>query len=207
MTRIKICGITNMEDAAAAASLGADAIGFIFADSPRRIDPDQARKISAAVSPLVGKVGVFVNESPDIIRKMAEYCGLTAVQLYGPAAWPPAEKISCPTIPAFRVRDGSVLDEIRCFLPPFFLLDTFSGNGAGGTGRSFDWEIARRANAFGRVILAGGLRADNIELALQSALPYAVDVSSGIELSPGKKDIRKMETFIKKVRQWDCRTS
>lgn len=207
MTRIKICGITNREDAEAAVSFGADAIGYVFAASPRRIDAVKAREISAAVSPLIGKVGVFVGESPQTIRETAEYCGLTAVQVYGHAKRQSWNKFGFLVIPAYRVSDESVLEDLRRHPLPLFLLDTFSDGSAGGTGRSFDWEIARRAKAFGQVIVAGGLTADNIEQALQTVHPYAVDVSSGIEKSPGKKDITKMETFIKKVRQWDCRTS
>ncbi len=206
MTRIKICGITDIDDALAAASLGADAIGLVFAESPRRIELETARAISYALPPLVGKVGVFVNESAETIRKTAEFCHLTAVQLHGDEPSSLIKSIGIPAIKAFRVHDESVLERISRYGVPSFLLDTFNGRRAGGTGVSFDWEIARMAKACGNVILAGGLSADNIEDALNIVRPYAVDVSSGVEKSPGRKDIRKVELFIKKVRQWDYRT-
>lgn len=207
MTRIKICGITNVEDAMAAVKLGADAIGFVFAGSQRKIDRDTARKISQCLPPFVSKIGVFVDEQSEEVRETAGYCGLDAVQLHGDESPAYLEALNLPVIKAFRVKDHSILEQIRVYNLPHILLDTYVGDQSGGTGKSFDWDIARQANALGRVILGGGLNGDNIENALITACPFAVDVSSGVEASPGKKDMRKLETFITKVRLWDNRTN
>ncbi len=191
----------------AAVKLGADAIGFVFAGSQRKIDRDTARKISQCLPPFVSKIGVFVDEQSEEVRETAGYCGLDAVQLHGDESPAYLEALNLPVIKAFRVKDHSILEQIRVYNLPHILLDTYVGDQSGGTGKSFDWDIARQANALGRVILGGGLNGDNIENALITACPFAVDVSSGVEASPGKKDMRKLETFITKVRLWDNRTN
>jgi len=205
MGMIKICGITNLNDALTSVELGADAVGFVFAKSPRQADPETVREIVKCLPPFVTKVGVFVDEKPEKVEKTAHYCGLNMVQLHGSESSAYLEEIDLPAIKAFRVRDLSILEYLRGFCLPYFLLDTFVEDQAGGTGKSFDWQIAKKAGSLGKVILGGGLNPDNVEEALAVAQPFAVDVSSGVEASPGKKDIPKLETFIKKVRMWDNR--
>jgi phosphoribosylanthranilate isomerase len=203
VTRIKICGITTIDDALAAVEFGADAIGLVFAASRRKVDMETAREIVQRLPPFVGAIGVFVDEHPETVREVALYCGLNGVQLHGNESLLSYDNLDLTTIKAFRVKDESILEIIgRCRLS-HFLLDTYTANQAGGTGRAFDWDIARRAGSMGKVILAGGLNTDNIENALDVARPYAVDVSSGVEVSPGRKDRHKLEAFIKKVRLWD----
>lgn len=206
MTRVKICGITNKSDALAAVSLGADAVGFVLAPGPRRIEAARVREICDVLPPLVARIGVFVDETTETIIKTARSCRLTAVQLHGNETKSQIDEIECPVIKAFRVRDGAVVKDIKRFGLTYFLLDTYCVAQVGGTGKIFDWDIARQAKELGHVILAGGLNAENIEEALETVKPFAVDINSGVEASPGKKDIRKMETLIRKVRLWDNRT-
>lgn len=205
MTRIKVCGITNAEDAMLAVALGADAVGFVFADSPRRIDVSPAREIIGGLPPFVGRVGVFVNEAPEVIRDTVACCGLDAVQLHGDEDPRYVRSFGFPVIKTFRVNRYSVIGEIRRYGLTHFLLDTYIPDRAGGTGTSFDWKIAREAAALGQVILSGGLNAENVAAALACVHPYAVDVCSGVEAYPGKKDSRKLESFIREVRLWDSR--
>jgi len=207
MTRIKICGITRNEDALAAARMGADALGFVFAESPRRISPDRAREIISGLPPFLTTVGVFVNEAADKVNEVCRFCGLNLVQLHGDEDGAYMARLGRPAIRAFRVKDGDVLNEIKRLEPGIFILDAFDGERAGGTGKTFDWTIAEKAAHLGRVILSGGLGARNITSALETVRPYAVDVSSGVESAPGVKDHRKMEEFIQEVRHWDSRTS
>jgi phosphoribosylanthranilate isomerase len=207
MIRIKICGITNLEDARMAADIGADALGFVFAESPRRIDPDMAKRIIRSLPPFINKVGVFVNEHPDIIRNIYRYCGLSVVQLHGDEDLDYIRNCPFPVIKAFKVRGESILDQIMAFNLACYLLDTFDAHHAGGTGRKFDWRIAKAATQIGKVILSGGLDNTNIKDALAEVNPYAVDVSSGVEKSPGKKDKNKLETFIHEVKNWDSLTN
>jgi phosphoribosylanthranilate isomerase len=203
MTRIKICGITNLSDALTAVELGADAVGFIFAESPRQVDMETAREIIKSLPPFLSRVGVFVNEKPEDIQSTVKYCGLTMVQLHGNESPSYLKALDLPFIKAFRVHDHSILEHLREYKLSHFLLDTYVGNQAGGTGKSFDWEIAQKAGRLGKVILGGGLNNDNIENALDMVHPFAVDVSSGVEAYPGKKDTHKLEAFIRKVKAWD----
>lgn len=205
MTRIKICGITNKEDSLQAVELGADAIGFIFAESSRRIDPEKARAISFTLPPFINKVGVFTDSMHNEIERIINYCRLDTVQLHNTEAID--NGFSVPTIRVFQIGDNEVIETIRELKINCFLLDTYDKKLSGGTGRSFDWEIARKATRFGKVILAGGLNHLNIRQALDAVHPYAVDVSSGIEERPGKKDHQKMRLFINEVRNWDSQTS
>jgi phosphoribosylanthranilate isomerase len=206
MTRIKICGITNSEDAVLASDLGADALGFVFANSPRRITPQLARRIVLSLPPFLVKVGVFVNEGIDEVRKIYHDCGLNFVQLHGEEDENYINSLSLPTIKAFRVADHRILDEIGRFDSNCFLLDAYDQVRPGGTGRSFDWEIAKRAAKIGKLILSGGLDSLNVRGALEKVRPYGVDVSSGVERKPGVKDPAEMQRFIKEVREWDSQT-
>jgi phosphoribosylanthranilate isomerase len=199
--RIKICGITNEEDALCAAELGADAIGFVFAPSPRQISPERAKSISMALPPFVQTVGVFVDEDPERVLATADFCHLDLLQFHGKESVNYCARYVRRVIKAVRVRDesqlqtcseyGSVVDAI--------LLDTYVSGQSGGTGRTFDWSVARKAGEYGRIILAGGLHADNVAAAINEVNPYAVDASSGLEKEPGVKDHNKMARFVQAV--------
>lgn len=203
MTKIKICGLTNRDDAKQAVKLDADALGFIFADSPRRITPETARKIIISLPSFVSKVGVFVDEDPRIIQEISDYCHLDFVQLHGEKCWEYCDSISRPFIKVFAVKDRTVLDHVRSRNLQYFMLDTSHAHLHGGTGQIFDWQIAKEASSMGQLILSGGLNPGNIKDALTVAQPYAVDICSGIEKIPGVKDIDKMKTFIEGVKIWD----
>jgi phosphoribosylanthranilate isomerase len=205
MTRIKICGITNIEDAIKAVELGAHAVGFIFSVGPRRIDPETARSISLALPPFNSKIGVFVNEEKEVIEHQVRLCRLDAIQLHGSDNHHARHSFAVPVIRAFRVANRDILTTISQSNENCFLMDTYVDRQSGGSGRTFDWSIARAATKFGRVILAGGLNNQNVTEALDIVHPYAVDVSSGVEKSPGIKDHEKMRLFIKEVQTWDNR--
>jgi len=196
MTRIKICGITSREDALAAVECGADALGFVFAESSRQIAPDRAGDIIASLPPMVTTVGVFVDESHRRVREIALRCHLNALQFHGNESPAYCRGFYRKVIKAFRVRDGSIARDLAGYDVDACLLDSPAG---GGTGRTFDWELVRGIT--GRIILAGGLTPDNVAEAIQRVRPYAVDVSSGVESEPGKKDRRLMEKFVRQVRE------
>lgn len=190
MVRVKVCGITNMEDAHLAVSLGADALGFIFAPSPRRIDPDRANDILRGLPPFVQTVGVFVNEDMAVIRKIQRSCPLNLFQLHGDESPEFCEGLMPFSVKSFQVRNDSVSERIRAYRGKSraVLLDAYSSHKRGGTGKVFDWNIALRAKALGvPLILSGGLNPENIRAAIESVSPYAVDLNSGVEESPGKK--------------------
>lgn len=198
MTRVKICGITNVDDALAAVQCGADALGFVFAESPRRIAPGEARKIISEIPPFVAAVGVFVDEPADQVWETALICRLDAFQFHGHESPGYCRSFDRKVIKAFRVKDRSVADEVAHYTVDAYLLDSSSG---GGTGRSFKWDLARGIE--NRVILAGGLTPENVGEAIRAVRPYAVDVSSGVECFSGKKDHHKIKKFIRYVRQCD----
>lgn len=203
MPRIKICGITSVEDAFAAVDNGADALGFVFfAKSPRAIEPEKARSIISSLPPFITTVGVFVDEDNDRIEQIISYTGLDAVQFHGTED-PEKCKASRKVIKAIRVRELSDLEPLKHYKSvSAFLLDTYSQNTFGGTGQVFNWEIAVNAKNFGNIILAGGLTPENIEDAIRFVKPYGVDVSSGVEGSArGKKDHIKVKQFIDKARK------
>lgn len=200
MARVKICGITNMEDALQAAACGADALGFVFFDkSPRCVTPEQVREIVPQLPSFVTTVGLFVNEAPQTIRETAAFCGLDRVQLHGDES--PEDCLLPPlrVIKALRVRDAKSLARVDDY-PGDLLLDAWSDRVYGGSGHSFDWQLARDLSAQRSIILAGGLNPDNVAEAVAALNPYAVDVSSGVELSPGKKDHDKVAEFIRRAR-------
>ena len=198
MVRVKICGITNVKDARLAARLGADALGFNFyKGSPRYIKPERARAIVAALPPFVCTVGVFVNEEPERVNEICTLCHINAAQFHGDespvtiSAVRGVAKIKC-----MRVRDERDVARCRRYHVDAFLLDAYVEGVPGGTGETFNWELARGAREFGPVILAGGLSPDNVEDAILVADPYAVDVASGVEASPGVKDKELLTEFI-----------
>lgn len=210
-TRIKVCGITRVEDARLAIEAGADALGFVFAASPRRVDRAMAREIVRALPPFVATVGVFVDEEPREVVETAAAVGLTAVQLHGDES--PAvlrelrSRMPLKMIKAFRVRaagDLARLDDYRAHCDAL-LLDAYVPGAAGGTGRTFDWELARLARAAGHpLVLAGGLTPENVSAAVRRVRPFAVDVSSGVEAAPGRKDALRVRAFVAAAREADA---
>jgi len=200
MVKVKICGITNPGDALAAVEYGADALGFVFYEkSPRYVTPQSVSKIISQLPPFVMTVGVFVNETETKINEIMHNTGLNMVQLHGDESremcniWP-------RVIKAFRMREFTDLERLRDFNVSAYLLDAYDPNIPGGTGQVFNWDIALEANEFGKVILAGGLNPENIAKAVKRVLPYAVDVSSGVEKEKGKKNMDKMKLFIEKAK-------
>ena len=199
---VKICGITSPADAQSAANAGADAIGFMFAEaSPRRLDLEQARAIAAAVPPFVARVGVFVDPSPDLVSAAIAAAGLTMLQFHGQEPPDFCGQFGLMTIKAFRMKDRSVLEGLPAYATDAWLLDSYVAGQAGGTGARFNWDLAVAARALGRpIFLAGGLTAENVAEAVQVVRPYGVDVSSGVESSPGRKDPDKIRRFISAVK-------
>lgn len=196
---VKICGITNLADALLAAELGASAIGFIFAPSPRQMTPHKVRKIVRAIPPLVKTVGVFVNEASATIKAVMQHCGLDLVQLHGDESPAFCDELMPYAIKSVRVKDESCLQTSRAYHGKVraLLLDTYSREKVGGTGKTFDWNLAIKIKKMGvPVILAGGLGPSNINLAIQTVNPYAVDVNSSIEAYPGKKDPALMKAAM-----------
>ncbi len=203
MTRIKICGITNVADALLAAELGANALGFIFyPKSPRAITPAAARQIIAQLPPLVLSVGVFVNEDAAIVLEVAEMVRLDWLQLHGEETPDYCRYLNRNVIKAIRVQDRESLAQMSPYqrIVRAFLLDTYAPGQKGGTGRTFDWSLAKAAQQYGPVILAGGLQPDNVAAAIAAAAPQAVDVASGVEAAPGKKDPEKLRAFFRAAR-------
>ena len=203
--RVKICGLTNLDDARAAIEAGADALGFIFfSGSPRYITPAAAARIIAQLPPFVSKVGVFVNEPIAPLLEVANSVGIDTIQLHGTETPNYCENLPgnrLKVIKAFRIKDQSSLLPLRDFHTSAFLLDSFVPGQLGGTGAKFNWDLAIQASAFGTpIILAGGLIPENIRDAVSKVAPYGVDVSSGVESSPGKKDHSKLRTFIAAAR-------
>lgn len=197
MVRIKICGITNLKDAMDAAGLGADALGFIFAPSPRQIEPARAKEIISKLPPWISTVGVFVNEKPERIMRIAGFAGLDMVQLHGEESPEYCAELGLKIIKAVKVKDKNNLKKIDDYNVSGIILDTYDPKLMGGTGKSFNWNLAVSAKKFGKpVILSGGLTPDNVSDAIKKVKPYGVDVSTGIEFSPGKKDFKKMKKFI-----------
>ncbi len=204
-TKVKICGITNLEDAAAAVEAGADALGFVFhPKSPRYILPALAKQIIMGLPPLVIAVGVFVDEEQQIVRSLMDDCGLELAQLHGHESAAYCHELGRPVLKALRVKDRSSFLALAEFQGRAgvrgFVLDAFSDQAYGGTGLVIDWQLAAEVARAANVLLAGGLTPDNVAKAIQSVQPYGVDVSSGVEREPGKKDHEKVRAFIRAVR-------
>jgi phosphoribosylanthranilate isomerase len=203
--RIKICGITNLDDALAAADAGADALGFVFHQaSPRCVSPAVAAAIIARLPPFVAKVGVFVDAAEDTVRRLIAECGLDTVQLHGAELPGFGRGLPAKLIKAFRVQGLESLVELPRHDTSAWLLDSFVPGQPGGTGAKFKWDLAVEAKKLGRpIILAGGLTPGNIASAVRQVRPFGVDVSSGVEAGPGRKDLRKVQQFIEAARQAD----
>lgn len=201
-TKVKICGLTSVADAQAAAAAGADMIGLMFYEgSPRHITLPQAVEISRSLSPFVLKVGVFVNPEPAQVLEAIAACGLNLLQFHGDETSEFCTQFGIMSMKALRVKDAASLDALEKYHTDAFLLDAYSKSGLGGTGEKFNWNLAVEAQKFGKpIFLAGGLTPANVADAVRQVRPFAVDVSSGVESAPGKKDAAKVQAFIEAVR-------
>ena len=198
-TRVKICGITSVADGLVAAEAGADMIGLMFYEqSPRYITLAQAVEISRALPPHVMRVGVFVNPSEDQVMRAISECQLGLLQFHGDEPSMFCTQFGVMSIKAIRVRDASSIEQLAHYQTDAFLLDAHSKSGLGGTGEKFNWDLAKAAEKYGKpIFLAGGLTPENVADAVRIVRPFAVDVSSGVESAPGKKDPAKVAAFIK----------
>jgi len=196
-TWIKICGITSAEDARMAAAAGADAVGLVFAESKRRVSLNDARAIVRMLPEGIEAVGVFVDEDPETVRDLAADLGLDGVQLHGSESPGECERLPLKTIKRFPVLPSDSRDSLRRRMEPYRVFARLLDPGA-GDGVSFDWSLAKGHS--GRLIVAGGLTPDNVASVVRMLHPFGVDVSSGVESGPGKKDPVKMHRFIEEVR-------
>jgi phosphoribosylanthranilate isomerase len=199
MVRIKVCGITNIEDARTAAEAGADAIGLVFAESPREVGVEEAREVAAALPEDILKVGVFVNEEPGEVVRIAREVGLDYVQLHGdegPEDVTAARGSGVKVIKALRVRDAADLSEIEGYGADLYLLDAYSEKARGGTGTRFDWGLAKSLKGRANILISGGLGPENVRDAVSFFEPWGVDASSSLESAPGKKDRDRVRRFV-----------
>jgi phosphoribosylanthranilate isomerase len=210
MTQVKICGLTSLQDALIAAEAGADLLGFIFyPPSPRAVTPDRAREIAESVRNAgfaVWMVGVFVDDSPDGVRRTVSLCGLDYAQLHGAESPRTVAELidsGIAIIKAFRVRDGFSPHEMACYRATAYLLDAYVAGQPGGTARTFDWQLAVQAASHFPVLLAGGLMPGNVAQAVRTVRPWGVDVASGVETAPGRKDPNRVRRFVAAVRRTD----
>jgi phosphoribosylanthranilate isomerase len=195
---VKICGLTNVADALVAAEAGADALGFVFYEpSPRSVTIEAAAEIARELPPAIVKVGVFVDAPQDLVIRAARSCALNLLQFHGEESPDYCLQFGLMSMKAFRIRDEASLRDLGAYLTDAWLLDAYAPDKAGGTGETFNWDLAVQARSFGRpIILAGGLTPLNVAEAVGRVQPYGVDVSSGVEAAPGRKDHRKIRDFI-----------
>jgi phosphoribosylanthranilate isomerase len=200
--QVKICGITNVADALAAAQAGADALGFMFFEgSPRYVSLESACEIVRALPPFVVKVGVFVNAPDDLVVEAARRCGLNILQFHGDEPPEQCLRYGLMSMKAFRISGPESLSVLESYPTDAWLLDAYSPGQLGGTGQCFNWDLAIEARKSGRpIFLAGGLTPGNVGEAVRRVQPYGVDVSSGVEAAPGKKDHAKVAAFIKNAK-------
>ena len=200
--KVKICGITSVADGLTAAEAGADLIGLMFYDqSPRYISLSTAAEIARAVPPFVMKVGVFVNPEPELVMRAIGECGLSMLQFHGEETPEFCTQFGVMSMKAFRIRDAASLVTLPDYATDAYLLDAFSSEARGGTGEKFNWDLAVEAKRFGKpILLAGGLTPKNVTAAVKQVQPFGVDVSSGVESAPGKKDVAKVRAFIAAAR-------
>jgi phosphoribosylanthranilate isomerase len=200
--KVKICGITRLQDALDACAMGADLLGFNFVpESPRYINPYNAREIIASLPPFVITVGIFADEESAVVNDMAGFLKLDAVQLHGNEDIVYCRNIRTPVIKVVRVASQSDLDGLNGFNAAALLLDSKIDGILGGSGRTFPWELASALCRGKRVFVAGGLAPDNVGVAVRTLSPYGVDTASGVEREPGIKDPVLMEKFIKEARR------
>ena len=195
---VKICGLTNLPDVEAAAAAGADLLGFVFAPaSPRRMTVAAVADLVRGLSAHVAKVGVFVNPTAELVREAISECGLGWLQIHSEETPEWCMQFGLKSVKAFPVRDEHSLHSLRLYPTDAWLLDAHVENQSGGTGKTFNWDLAVAAKQFGRpIFLAGGLTPENVADAVRRVRPFAVDVSSGVEGAPGKKDRQKVQAFI-----------
>ena len=200
--KVKICGITNLLDAQAAVTADADLLGFIFCEaSPRYMTVEKAAAIARHLPPHVVRVGVFVNPTEELVIRAMGECGLNLLQFHGDETPEFCTQFGIMSMKAFRLRDAASLEALPNYPTDAWLLDTYVEEKAGGTGKTFSWDLAIEAQKFGKpIFLAGGLAPENVAEAVRRVRPFAVDVSSGVEASPGKKDRAKVRAFISAAR-------
>jgi phosphoribosylanthranilate isomerase len=199
MVKIKVCGITNPGDARVAADAGADAIGLVFAESPRKVSVEQAREIAAALPEGIPKVGVFVDEEPEEVLRIAREVGLDYAQLHGderPEAVAEIHGGGVGVIKVLRVRDEGSLEAMERYDADLFMLDAYSEKARGGTGTRFDWGLAKAVRGYANILVSGGLSPENVREAIEFFEPYGVDASSSLEDRPGKKNGELVRRFV-----------
>ena len=200
MVFTKVCGITNPGDAREAADAGADAIGMIFAESPREVNVEEARRISVALPDGVLKVGVFVDAEPEEVLQTAREVGLDLAQLHGdetPETVAAIRGAGLPVMKALRVRNAEALAEIQSYGADLIMLDAWSTRARGGTGETFDWGLAKSVKGRGNIVVSGGLTPENVREAIEFFEPYGVDASSSLEEKPGKKSGERLRRFVR----------
>jgi phosphoribosylanthranilate isomerase len=200
MVFTKVCGITNPGDAREAADAGADAIGLIFAESPREVNVEEARRISVALPDGVLKVGVFVDAEPEEVLETAREVGLDLAQLHGdetPETVAAIRGAGLPVMKALRVRNAEALAEIQSYGADLIMLDAWSARVRGGTGETFDWGLAKSVKGRGNIVVSGGLTPENVREAIEFFEPYGVDASSSLEEKPGKKSGERLRRFVR----------
>lgn len=199
MVKVKVCGITNLEDARVAAEAGADAIGLVFAESPRKVSIGHAREVAASLPKGVLKVGVFVNEGPEEVLRIAREVGLDFAQLHGdegPETVTAVREGGVKVIKALRVRNAASLAALDGYGADLYLLDAYSKEVRGGTGRRFDWGLAKSLKGRDNIVVSGGLGPENVCEATSFFEPWGVDASSSLESAPGKKDGERVRRFV-----------
>ena len=199
MVFTKVCGITNPGDAREAADAGADAIGLIFAESPRKVDVEEARAVSIALPENVLKVGVFVDAEPDEVLRIAREVGLDLAQLHGdetPETVAAIRNAGLPVMKAFRVRNAEALGALERYKADLFMLDAWSAQARGGTGETFDWGLAKSVKGRDNIVVSGGLTPENVREAIEFFEPFGVDASSSLEERPGKKSSERVRRFV-----------
>jgi phosphoribosylanthranilate isomerase len=206
-TRIKVCGMRELAEVAGVVAAGVDAIGLIFVEqSPRYIDPERAREIVASLPPFVDAVGVFVDQEAAAVNEIVRYCGLTMVQLHGAESPAYCAEIACRVMKVFRVRESLTAEDLASYADEVsaFLFDTFQEKVAGGTGQTFAWSLLEKLASPRPVVLAGGLTPENVGEAVRQARPFAVDLNSGVEFAPGRKDLAKVRAAVAQVAAADA---
>ncbi len=199
MVYVKVCGITNPEDARGAADAGAEAIGLVFAESPRKVRIEEARDVAAALPKGVVKVGVFVNEEPEDVLWIARQVGLDYAQLHGdesPEDVTAVQEGGVKVIKALRVRDAASLETMNGYGADLYLLDAWSAKVRGGTGTRFDWGLAKSLKGRDNILVSGGLGPENVREAVSFFEPWGVDASSSLESAPGRKDHERVRRFV-----------
>jgi phosphoribosylanthranilate isomerase len=200
MVFTKVCGITNPGDARVAVDAGADAIGLIFAESPRKVSREEARKVSIALPENILKVGVFVDAEPGEVLQIAREVGLDLAQLHGdetPETVAAIRNAGLPVMKALRVRNTEALGALERYEVDLFMLDAWSARARGGTGETFDWGLAKSVKGRGNIVVSGGLTPENVREAVEFFEPYGVDASSSLEERPGKKSGERVRRFVR----------